>query len=192
MKWKIKSELEEAERNAKMFDFYMEYLDKNQETAILCSKSLENAKKIVENKRGIISEDEIITLLRNIDMQLYDAKKSRQDKIELLKHKSIKRDIIIDEYLNLRNLTCETIPYNSIIKCLKCFDLIDKIENQLLSFGITIGELLISIGKDLIELRYNELIRIDEVINNLISNNKNIDVESIAKIYCNEKGESKK
>lgn len=191
-KIQIQNELIQLERNCLAFDRYMEFLNKNEERANLCSKSLQEIKKKIKNKRGILSQSEIFDFEREIERQLWHFEEERKNKIEILKAELMKKGLDFEAYLAERNLLESTISSNTILTAIKAMNLIDKINLQLMTVGITIDEFLTSKGKMLIQMRYKELVEIYEVINNLMQENKLANVNDIFAINLSENEETKK
>ncbi len=185
-KVQIQNELIQLERNCLAFDRYMEFLNKNEERANLCSKSLQEIKKKIINKRGILSQSEIFDFEREIERQLWHFEEERKNKIEILKAELMKKGLDFEAYLAERNLLENTISSNAILTAIKSMNLIDKINLQLLTVGITIEEFLTSRGKMLIQMRYKELVEIHEGINNLMQNNKLANINDIMAINLSE------
>ncbi len=194
-KRQVEAELYKVERKCKKFDYFMEFVDKTYEESMIYSRllNIDKIKELVKDKRGTMTEVEIEKLMKQIAIETDNMKKERQEKLELLRYKLItERKIVFDDYLEIRNYNFYNVPYKVIKDGLNCLELMTEIEKQLLPFGITIDNLLASIGKSLIEVEYNELVRIKNITNTLIFSNKPIDVENITQIYSNEQTETKK
>lgn len=93
-----------------------------------------------------------------------------------------KRGIDFQEYLAKRHTNKDVIPLESIEKILNSMALIDQINTNLFDFGITLEEFLQLRDKTLIEIKYSELVVINETINKYLVNAKmtgNFDINII-------------
>lgn len=191
-KIQIMNKLIQLERNCLAFDRYIKFLNENEKRANLCSKSLQEIKNQIKNKRGVLSQTEIFDFEREVLQQLWHLEEERKNNIEILKYELTKKNLDFDAYLAERNLLESTISSNATLTAIKAMKLIDRINLQLMSVGITIDEFLTARGKTLIEMRYKELVGICEAIHNLMQDNKLVNINDIFSISFGKNEEIKK
>lgn len=188
----IRSELKQLERNCLEFDRYMKFLEENEKRANLCGRTLKEIRDKDKDKRGIFTEEQVLEFTRKIHGRLLVFENERKAAIKQLKVELKKKNLDFDDYLIERDLHENTIPTNAVLTGIKAMELIDKISLQLMPFDITIEEILNVGGRSLIEMRYRELVRLDETISAVKKENKTININDIWAISFDKKKETKK
>lgn len=188
----IKKELIQLERDCLAFDGYMKYLEISEKRANLCSRSLREIKSQFMDKRGVISESDLDAYRRKVAGMVYGFERERKNKIEVLKNELQKKDLPFDMYLEERGLSEDTISTNAITTAIQSMELVDIINLQLMSFGIDLNQFLVAKEKTLIEMRYKELVKIEDAITELMNDSKKQSIDAIFEINLNEVKEGKK
>lgn len=180
----IREELSKIERNARAFDeFSKYYLKANQEIKTLYGKKLTNLDKYLDPKNRVSFDPEVfIEKERKIRDIISDLSIEKTKKLNHLREELEKRNLDVNAYLAARNTDELTIPISSIETILQSMKLIDQINATLVPFGITFEDFLKLRGKLLIDMKYKELLSINDAINNYINNTEEInfaDIDSI-------------
>lgn len=182
----VKKWLKELEQDCLAFDHYMKFLEKSEKKANLCSRSLQEIKNQFMDKRGILSEKDLIAYTREVTSMIWDFERDRKAKIEVLKDELQKKNLPFDTYLEERGLSEDTISTNAITTAIKSMELVDKINSQLMSFGINFDQFLEAKEKTLIEMRYKELVRIEDAIVSVMKDDKKQNIDVIFAVDLNE------
>ncbi len=91
-------------------------------------------------------------------------------KLDHLKNKLEKKGLDFLEYFRIRGINPRTTSVTNINTMLKSMELIDQINEILLLYGTTLEEFLKDNGKELIDIRYKELLEIKDAVKNFIKN----------------------
>ena len=91
-------------------------------------------------------------------------------KLDHLKNELEKKGLDFLEYFKIRGINPRTTSVTNINTMLKSMELIDQINEILLLYGTTLEEFLKDNGKELIDIRYKELLEIKDAVKNFIKN----------------------
>lgn len=184
----IREELSKIERNANAFDeFSKYYLKANQEIKTLYGKKLTNLDKYLDQKNRVSFDPEVfIEKRREIRDIISNLSIEKNKKLNHLREELEKRNLDVNAYLAARNTDELTIPISSIETILQSMKLIDQINATLVPFGMTFEDFLKLRGKLLIDMKYKELLSINDAINNYINNTGEINFADIYSIDLEE------
>lgn len=177
----IRNELSKLERRARAFDDFSEYYQKtNQKMRILYGKKLVNCDEYLDPENRVSFEPIVFSnKQRMIENAISNLSIERDKKIEQLREEIEKRNLNFYTYLAKRNTDRFSISMSDIKTILKSMELIDRINETLSLYGMDIKGFLKLQGKALIDMKYKELLVINDVISNYINSVENVNFADI-------------
>lgn len=193
----LRQELSQVKQNAFAFDcfqkFYRQY---EEEFKTLYNLKLSHYDHLLDHQNRVKYNERVFRLAREeISDLAYQYGHQRMDQLIHVTIELKRYNILLDEYLQERNLSQDTISIALLSKILQSVSLMDELQNLLHSMGVGLNDFLMHFHTNLLQIRQNALQKLAVYVGTILKDTPNCSLVGLYhildSIYVNQDQEEK-